>query len=212
MKNTYKIFSGLFLFSVLFTSCSSEEQKNELSALEQELSMDHTGTLTVESTTYIFKASGETTKFISNDRAFDFKYTDELNYNASNSASKHEGNDLIITNPATQEFIRLHNFKDLKNNRLQFDVELSNGKQFNSVVYNSPSQLVNDLNKCHDGPCRNVNEHAVRSFLEMSNDDATAACSDAVAACLKAGGKPSVTITGGTSWFTSPESCVTECK
>ncbi|HSP40688.1 MAG TPA: hypothetical protein VLN46_04585 [Gillisia sp.] len=212
MKKTYKIISGLFLFSILFTSCTSEEETNEISALEQELSLENKGTLTVESTTYIFKANGETTKFVKNERAFDFSFSGELNYSAANSEAKHEGDDLVITNPDTDEFIRLHDFIELKNNRLQFDVELSNGKFFQSVVYNSPSQLVKDINKCHDGPCRVVNEHAIKSILEMSQADATGSCKETVAACVKAGGKPSVVITRGQGWFTAPQSCVVECK
>lgn len=212
MKNTYKIISGLFLFSILFTSCTSEEETNEISALEQELSMKNSGTLTVESTTYIFKANGETAKFVKNERAFDFSFSDDLNYSASRSEGKHNGEDLIITNLDTEEEIRLHNFKELKNNRLQFDMDLSNGSKFFSVVYNSQSQLITDSNKCHDGPCRIVNEHAIQSFLEMAQADATGSCNDAIAACVKAGGKPSVTITRGNGWFTASESCVVECK
>lgn len=213
MKNTYKIFSGLFLFSLLFTSCTSEEETAELSALEKELAMENNGILTVESTTYIFKAAGETSKFIEKEKAFDFTYSDELNYRATSSASKHEGEDLIITNPDTEETITLSNFKDLKNNRTQFDVELSNGKNFYSVVYNSKSQLVTESGKCHDFPCRDIDEDVIESIIEVSQDDATVACKDLVAACVKAGGKPSIVIhRGGNGWFIPAESCVVECK
>jgi|SRR5690606_11013243 len=211
MKKTYKIISGLFLFSVLITSCSSEEETIELSALENELSLAHNGTLTVESTTYIFKDSGETTKFVEDKRAFDFTYSGELNYTAT-SESKHEGDDLIITNPETAEFIRLSHFKDLKSNKLQFDVEFSNGKKFNSVVYNSQSKLVTDNGKCHDDPCRNVDLNTINSLMEFAQDDATGSCKETVAACASAGGKPSLSIKRGHRWFTSPESCTVECK
>ena len=174
--------------------------------------MEYKVTLTVESTTYIFKANGETTKFVKNERAFDFSFSGELNYSASNSESKHDGDDLFITNPDTKEFIRLHNFKDLKNNRLQFDVDLSNGKKFFSVVYNSSSQLVSESNKCHDFPCRNVDKNMIHALLEISQEGVNGSCKETVAACVKAGGKPSVVITRGQGWFTAPESCVVECK
>ncbi len=212
MKNTYKILSGLFLFSVLFTSCSSEEESNELSALEKELSLEHKGTLTLESTTYIFKNTGEISKFIGADRAFDFTYSNDLNYTLTENEGKHEGDDLVITNPETGEFMRLSHFKDLKNNRLQFDVEFSNGKTLLSVVYNSQSQLITDTNKCHDFPCRNVDEDTINSLLEISQDAGTAPCHDAVSACLNAGGKPRLTITRGNGWFTPQESCVVACN
>lgn len=212
MKNTYKIISGLFLFSVLFTSCSSEEETAELSALEKELSMDNKGTLTVESTTYIFKTSGEISKFIENDRAFDFTYSTNVNYTVTSNESKHEGDDLVITNKETGEFMRLYHFKDLKNNRLQFDVEFSNGKTFLSVVYNSQSKLVTDSNKCHDFPCRNVDDNTINSLLEVSQDAGTTTCHDAISACLTAGGKPRVTITMGNGWFTPRESCDVACN
>ncbi len=211
MKNTYKIISGLFLFSVLFSSCTSEEETNELNALERELSMDNNGTLTIESITYVFKATGETAKFVKNERAFDFIFSNELKYNASNGEVKHDGDDLIITNPETEEFIRLHNFKDLKNNRTQFDVELSSGKKFYSVVYNSKSNLISDSNKCHQYPCRNVDEDAIISLLEISQDETTGPCKETVAACVNAGGRPHVTITRGNGWFNGSVSCVVEC-
>lgn len=213
MKNTYKILSGLFLFSVLFTSCTSEEEENnELSALEQELSMDNNGTLTVESTTYIFKSAGEIAKFKGNSKAFDFTYSNEIKYTASGSEAKHGEDDIVLTNPDTEEFIRLHNFKDLKNNRTQFDVELSNGKKFNSVIYNSKSQLITDANKCHQWPCRNIDDDALNALLEISQDDATGPCNETVATCAKSGGRPHVTITRGNGWFDGSESCVVECK
>ncbi len=211
MKNTYKIISGLFLLSVLFTSCSSEEETKDLNALEQELSMANMGLLTVESTTYVFKTTGETAKFVNNARAFDFTFSDDLNYRVSSSESKHEGDDILVENSETNESIRLLNFKELKNNRVQFDVELSNGKKFYSVVYNSQSQLISDMNKCHDGPCRQINEHAINSLLEISQDEATGPCREAIASCVRAGGKPNVTISRGNGWFTGTESCVVEC-
>ncbi|CAN5229579.1 hypothetical protein BH23BAC2_BH23BAC2_17860 [soil metagenome] len=212
MRNFYKTFSALLLFSIFLYSCSTDENKEELSALEQELSMDNKGTLTVESTTYVFKATGETAKFIGNARAFDFTYSDDLKYIVSTSQAKHQGDDLIITNPDTEEFIRLFNFKDLKNNRLQFDVELSNGKKFYNLVYNSQSQLTKETNKCHDGPCRDVDEHAIGSIMEMAQGDATKACKGTVAACVNAGGTPSVTITRGNGWFNGSQSCVVTCR
>lgn len=211
MNNTYKIILGLFLLSVLFTSCSSEEDTKELNALEQELSVSNMGFLTVESTTYVFKTTGETAKFVNNDRAFDFTYSNDLNYRVSGSDSKHEGDDILVENTETNESIRLFNFKELKNNRVQFDVELSNGKKFFSVVYNSKSQLISDMNKCHDGPCRQVNEPAINSLLEISQDEATGPCKEAIASCVKAGGIPNVTISRGNGWFTGSESCVVEC-
>jgi len=211
MKKSYKIISGLFLFSVLFTSCSSEEETAGMSALEKELSMANKGTLTVESTTYIYKESGATTKFVEDKRAFDFSYAGELNYTAT-TESKHEGDDLIITNPETSEFIRLSHFKDLKNNKLQFDVEFSNGKKFLSVVYNSPSKLVSDSGKCHDYPCRDVDLSTINSLMEFAQDDATGSCKETIAACASAGGHPSLSIKRGHRWFTSPESCTVECK
>jgi len=212
MKNTYKIISGLFLFSILFTSCTSEEEANDISALELELSLANAGILTVESTTYIFKNSGETTKFIEDQRAFDFTYTGDLNYTITIGEAKHAGDDLIVTNPQTQEFIRLSHFKDLKNNKLQFDVEFSNGKKFYSVVYNSSSDLISDSEKCHDYPCRNVDLNTINSLLEFAQDDSAGSCKDVVAACARTGGKPSLSIKRGHRWFTSPESCSVECK
>lgn len=173
--------------------------------------MANKGTLTVESTTYIYKESGTTTKFVEDQRAFDFTYAGELNYTAT-SESKHEGDDLIITNPETSEFIRLSHFKDLKNNKLQFDVEFSNGKKFNSVVYNSPSKLVTDNGKCHDYPCRDVDLNTINSLMEFAQDDALGSCKETVATCASTGGNPNLTLVRGHRWFTSPESCAVECK
>lgn len=174
--------------------------------------MDHKGTLTIESTTYIFKHAGETTKFVENERVFDFTFSDNLNYTTSTSESKHEGDDLVITNPETNESITLSLFKDLKNNKLQFDVAFSNGKKFSSVVYNSQSKFITDTNKCHDYPCRNVDENTIHALLEISQDNGTSTCHDAVSACLSKSGKPRVTITRGNGWFTAPEACTVECK
>lgn len=212
MKNTYKIISGLFLLSVLFTSCTSEEKTNEISALEKELSMANAGILTVESTTYIFKNSGETTKFTGNDREFDFKFADNLSYTAAISEAKHDSDDLVITNNVTAETITLSHFQDLKNNKLQFDVEFSNGKKFYSVVYNSSAKLITDSSKCHDFPCRNVDENTLNSLIEFAQDDATGSCKETISACANDGGNPSLTIKRGHRWFSSPDSCTVTCN
>lgn len=212
MKNTYKIISGLFLLSVLFNSCTSEEDSSELNALDKELSMANAGTLTVETTTYIFKDSGETTKFIGNEKEFDFQFSDNLNYSASISEAKHDGDDLIITNTETAETITLSHFKDLKNNKLQFDVTFSNGKKFNSVVYNSKSKLISETGKCHDLPCRNVDENTINSLIEFALDDSMGSCKETLAACTNGGGNPSLTIKRGHRWLSSPDSCTVTCN
>lgn len=207
MKNRISLLSGIFLLTITLNSCSKEnEETTEITALENELQLAHLGFLEVESTTYVFKDDGANVKFTNSNRDFDFNFVDELSYKVSES--KHEGEELLITNPETEEFIRFYNFENLKNGKLQFDLELSTGQNFYSVTYNGKSA---NLLKWHtDWP---VFEPQVLEAVIMMSDEGNASnCSAALAQCANSGGNAGMTIKKNHIWFTTPASCTVTCN
>ena len=212
-KSTFKLITGIFLISLVLQSCTSEtEEAQAPSALDQELALENNGFLEVESTTYIFKKSGETVKFIDDDREFDFVFSDEITYRASGGISKHEGEELVITNPDTEEYIRFYHFEELKKGMLKFDVDLSTGKSFKSVVYKYGEAFTTEDQKCHEWPCVSIASTVLESMIEMSYNALTSECQAAMDVCATAGGKSSVTIQKEVLWFASAKSCNVKCN
>ncbi len=212
-KTTFKLITGIFLISLGLHSCSSDpEETVDTSALEQELALDNNGFLEVESTTYIFKKSGETVKFINEERAFDFVFSSEINYRAAGGISKHEGEELVITNPETEEFIRFYHFEEIKKGMLKFDVDLSTGKTFKSVTYKFGEAFTSQDQKCHEWPCVSIASTVLESMIEMSYNALSNECKNAVDVCARAGGKSSVTIQKEVLWFASARSCNVQCN
>lgn len=210
MKNTYKTISGLLLLSIGFFSCSTDtEEAPALSALDQELSMENKGFLEIESSTYIFKNSGETVKFIEQNKDFEFKFSNGLIYTTEKNSSKHPGENLIITNPETNEYIIISHFHDLKEGRLEFDAELSNGKKYRSLVYNSGS-LNNQ--KWHDPDNPPLAPEVFEALIVSSQDDPNGQCKAAIQACTRTGGTATVTVNTDHGWFNTPAPCQVGCS
>lgn len=210
MKNTYKIISGILLLTIGLYSCSTDN--NEVpteNALENELAFENKGVFEIESNTYIFKEAGETVKFIAEDKAFDFSFLNELNYDIEKFETKHAGEQVVITNPETSEFIRLFHFKELNSTSLKFDVELSNGQIFRSVIYKFNKNVTQ---KWHDEFTVAVNQGVIGAVIEISQFEMGDECSAAIAHCSESGGRPKVTMNKSNGWFAAPDTCQVECK
>ncbi|QED36630.1 hypothetical protein FK178_02385 [Antarcticibacterium arcticum] len=212
-KPTFKLITAILFLSIGLQSCSSDtEETLDLSALDQELALDNNGFLEIESTTYVFKNSGETVRFNNEERAYDFVFTNGINYKASGGISKHAGEELVITNPETDEFIRFYHFEEVKKGLLKFDVELSTGKIYKSVTYKFGEAFTTQDQKCHEWPCVSISANVLGSMIEMSANTLSADCQNAVDACTRAGGKSSVTIQKEVLWFASARTCNVQCN
>ena len=210
MKNTYKIITGILFLTIGLTSCSTDKEEVSIeNALQKELAIENKGVFEIESNTYIFKEAEETVKFIADERAFDFSYLNELNYDVEKIDSKHAGEEVIITNPETAEFIRFFHFKELNSTRLKFDVELSNGQIFNSVIYKFNKD---ETQKWHEEFSVAVNTRVIGAVVEMSQNALGTGCGEAVADCTRRGGRAKVIISKTQSWFEAPDTCQVECK
>ncbi len=210
MKNTYKIISGIFLLTFGLYSCSTDNDEAPTeNALEIELAMENKGVFEIESNTYIFKNSGETVKFISEARAFDFSFLTQLNYDVEKADAKHAGEEVTITNPDTRESIRFFHFKELNSTTLKFDVELSNGQIFRSVIYKFEKDITQ---KWHNEFTIAANSSVIGAVVEISQNELSAECGAAVADCAKSGGIPKVTMNKTNGWFAAPDTCQVECK
>lgn len=212
-KSTLKLITGIFFISLGLHSCTSEvEETSAPSALDQELALENNGFLEVENTTYIFKKTGETVKFIDDQRAFDFVFSGEITYKASGGISKHEGEELVITNPVTEEFIRFYHFQELKKGMLKFDVDLSNGKSYKSVIYKYGEAFTSEDQKCHEWPCVSIAATVLESMIEMSLNSLSGDCQAALDVCANAGGNSSVTIPTEVLWFATAKPCNVKCN
>lgn len=209
MKNTYKLLSALFLLTITLYSCSTETEENtELNALKAELALENKGVLQIESSTYIFKTTGETAKFNNITRDFDFFFQDDLNYTVEISEGKHEGEEATVTNPETGEYIQFSGLHELKNDRIQFDLELSNGQTFESVTYKFDRSHL-DESKWHDMLAIAVTSSVIEAAVQhhgISPD-----CKAGIVSCAQSGGKPKVTFDASQGWFTA-RSCSVECN
>lgn len=209
MKSTLKIF-GLFFLAVSLHSCSTGEESTEETALEKELTLQNDGVLKVASTTYVFKPTGETVKFNLENREFDFRFEEAINYRVVENEMKHEDAEWLIENPDTDEFIILSHFEVLSNGNLQFDVELSTGDRFFSVIYQPKKGAVVKSGKWHDmWPVVEDPALVLQAFTEPS---ASNGCKAAVAACERGGGRAVLALTHARGWFTPAQACKVECN
>ncbi len=210
MKNTYKIISGILFLTIGLYSCSTDNDETpKENALQKELAMENQGVFEIESNTYIFKEAGETVKFIAGDKAFDFSFLDELNYDVEKTEAKHAGQEVVITNPETSEFIRLFHFKELNSTSLKFDVELSNGQIFRSVIYKFNKDITQ---KWHNEFNIAVNQSVIGAVIEISQFEMGAECRATIAHCAESGGRPKVTMNKTNGWFAAPDTCQVECN
>ncbi|CAM4366177.1 hypothetical protein [Gillisia limnaea] len=210
MKNTYKIISGILFLTFGFYSCSTEnDEVPKENALEIELAIENKGVFEIESNTYIFKETGETVKFIAEDRAFDFSFLNELNFDVEKIDAKHAGEEVIITNSETAEFIRFFHFKELNSTSLKFDIELSNGQVFRSVIYKFKKDVTQ---KWHEEFSVAINSSVLGAVIELSQYELGAECGAAIAECARSGGRPKVTMTKTNGWFAAPDACQIECR
>lgn len=209
MKNAFRIFGLLFL-AVSLHSCSTEEESTDESALEKELALQNEGVLKVASTTYVFKPTGETTKFNLENREFDFKFEEAINYRVVENEMKHEDAEWLIENPDTDEFIILSNFEVLSNGSLEFDVELSTGDKFFSVIFQPKKGTLAQNGKWHDNmPVVQDPGMVLQAFTEPSVSNG---CKAAVAACERGGGRALLALTHAQGWFTPAQACRVECN
>lgn len=209
MRNTYKLLSGLFLLTITLYSCSTEnEETTPLNALEAELALENNGVLQIESSTYIFKSAGETVKFDSENRIFDFTFQNGINYIVEKNDGKHEGEEATVTNPETGEFIKFSGLHELKNDRVEFDLELSTGQIFESVTYKFDRSLL-DESKWHDMLTIAVTSSVIEAAVQ--HHGISAECKAAIVSCAQSGGKPAVTFDATEGWFTA-RSCSVECN
>lgn len=210
MKNTYKIISGILFLTLGFYSCSTENvDVPKEDALEIELAMENKGVFEIESNTYIFKESGETVKFIAEDRVFDFSFLNELNFDVEKIDAKHAGEEVIISNPETAEFMRFFHFKNLNSKSLKFDVELSNGQVFQSVHY----KFKKDINqKWHEEFSVAINSSVLGAVIEISQYELGAQGRALIADCTGRDGRAKVTMSKTNGWFAAPDAFQVECK
>ncbi|MBZ9630693.1 hypothetical protein LB465_07865 [Salegentibacter sp. LM13S] len=210
MKNITKLFLGIFIFTITLQSCSTESEENAtVQELEQELALENDGVLKIQSATYIFKKSGETAKFLSDNWDFNFKFVNELSYDAT-STNKHAIEGLMITNPNTDEYMVFSNFEELKNGFLKFDAELSTGEVLSSVLY-KPGKANASLNKWHGDPMLEEPSPVIGAMIEMSQQAVVKQCRAASEVCSNTNGVPTVALTNGKGWFTAIEACSIEC-
>ncbi len=209
MKKTFRTLAGVFLCALTFYSCSSESEDmiNE-NALDQELNLTHTGVFTMEEISYVFKESGETGKFIDGDRAFNFQFENEFQFEIGQSTGRHEGEEIIVTNPVTGEFIRFYHFLQPKAGTYQFDVELSTGQKFYSVVYKRGAQP-DATNKWHKEPPLTVESPIIGAVIELS--DTSSNCKADIDRCIGAGAVPFVNFHKGDAWFAA-STCAVVCR
>jgi hypothetical protein len=177
--------------------------------LEQELALENDGVLKIESTTYIFKKTGETAKFLSNDRDFNFKFLNELSYQAT-ATSKHAIEGVTITNPETEEYMMFSNFEELKSGFIKFDVELSTGRTLSSVLY-KPAKANASSNRWHGDPMLEEPSPVIGAMIELSQQAGVKQCRAAFEVCANTKGVPTVALTNGKGWFTAIEACSLEC-
>lgn len=208
MKKVLKMLPVYAIALALF-SCSTEEETVETSALELELSQENSGVLEVGSTTYIFKKSGETAKFNEDNLQFDFRFTQDLNFTIQENTQKHAGGELLITNPETDEFIRVFHIEQLGVRTVQFDVELSNGQNYDNVVLETAEDIASNSGKWHDDPALEMESSITGAFIEPTQSQQ---CSAAVAACEKSQGRATIVLTHSKSWFTPAQACEVECN
>ncbi len=210
MKNITKLFLGIFIFTITLQSCSPESEENAtVQELEQELALENDGVLKIQSATYIFKKSGETAKFLSQDRDFNFKFVNELSFDAT-STNKHVIEGLRITNPNTDEYIVFSNFEELKSGFVKFDAELSSGEVLSSVMF-KPGKSNSSSNKWHDEPVIGVTTPVIGAMVEFSQEEQLRNCRTALEVCANTSGVPTVALTNGKGWFTAIEGCSLEC-
>lgn len=208
MKNTLKTISGIFLLAITLYSCSTETDETVVNALEQELLLENNGVLQIGSTTYIFKKTGETSKFINEDAQFDFSYVDQFNYVIEGIEYKHAIDGLVVTNPDTQEFIKFQNFEEFKNGKIRFDLELSTGQKYYAVTINSNAAF--DSGRWHQDPPRAIDSPLVGAVIETSQEDGH--CVSEVEGCAKANGRPAISMKKGKEWFAAPQDCSVSCN
>ena len=210
MKKTFKTMAGVFLCVLTLYSCSSESDGIIVeNALQQELDLLHNGVFEFETTSYVFKESGETRKFINGERTFDFQYENGLKFEIGGSTNRHEGEEIIVTNPVTNEFIRFYNFQLLKAGNYQFDAELSTGQKFYSLVYRIGNKPV-AANKWHKDPPLTVDSPMVGALIELSTSS-NSNCNAEVDRCIGAGAVPFVNFHKGDAWF-SATTCTVVCR
>lgn len=209
MKNKLKLFTGIFLLTITLQSCSTESEETAVTALEQELTLENNGVLSIESSTYIFKKTGETAKFLGEDRDFNFKFVNELSYQAT-AMDKHAIEGLTITNPETGEFMVFSNFDELKSGFFRFDVEFSTGQILSSVLY-KPGNANASSNKWHGDPLLQDPSPVIGAMIELSQEELVKQCRAAFNVCSNTGGVPTVALTNGKGWFTAIEACSLQC-
>jgi len=209
MKN--KLLLGIFLLSISIQSCSteSEETTDAAKELEQELALEYDGVLKIESTTYIFNKTGETAKFENDDRDFNFKFVNELLYNAI-TTNKHAIEGLTVTNPETEEFMIFSNLEESKSGFIRFDLEFSTGQTLSSVMY-KPGKTNASSGKWHGEPMMDEPSPVIGAMIEFSQQELVKECRAALEVCANTNGAPTVTLTNGKGWFTAIEACSLEC-
>ena len=211
MKNRITLLIGILVLLFSFQSCTTETEEKNITGkeLEEELALENNGVLKIEAITYIFKKTGETAKFLHEDRDFNFKFVDELSYSTSTS-SKHAIEGLTITNPKTGEYMILSNFETLKSGFDQFDIELSTGQILTSVLFKA-GKANNTSNKWHDGwPIAEEPSPVIGAMIELSQQDSLKECSSNNA-CSGVGETSTINLTNGESWFGGIEDCSVEC-
>lgn len=213
MKNTLKSLAGVLLLTLTLQSCSTEnEESASLNALEAELAMDHTGTLSIDATTYVFKTSGVTSKFIQSTREFDFSYINALDYTVEHRDGKHAGEEIIVSNPYTDEFIKFTHFEILKSGSLKFDYSLSTGQSYKSVIYKTSKDFEAKSQKWHEEFSTAATPEVIGAVIEISHPGLSNACKNAIKECAHSGGKPSLSLKMENAWFASPETCEVVCN
>ncbi|MCM4158399.1 hypothetical protein DHB64_00625 [Antarcticibacterium sp. W02-3] len=207
MKPTLK-FLGLFLCTGILVSCSADpEEVPQLSALEKELQLEHNGVLEIENNTYLFK-DAETAKFLGGDLDYSFNYSNELEFELVERTTRHPGADILVKNPASDEYIIFTHIVELSNGGFKFNLEFSNGVIINSVRY-FPSK--DKTEKWHDVWIIQPDSELTGALIESANTAINADCRAAVNVCNRSGGKALVNYHSGSIWFATAAACEVQC-
>lgn len=209
MKN--KLLIGIFLLTISLQSCSTESEETNSAAneLEQELALENNGVLKIESTTYVFKETGETAKFENTERDFNFKFINELSYSAT-ATSRHAIEGLTVTNPETDEYMVFSDFEELKNGVFRFNIELSTGQTISSVLH-KPGKANASPNRWHEHNLVDEPTSVIGAMIEFSQQALVRQCRAAFEVCANTTGVSVVALTNGKGWFSEIESCYLEC-
>lgn len=203
--------TAVLILSITLYSCSTDStEAPQENALEKELNLENDSYLQLGSETFIFKSTGETAKYVDDNKAFDFIFDNEQIFTAQKIEEKHGNETILITNSVTGETVKLLHYEELKNGVLKFDVETSSGLKFNSMIY-TPRAGYSNAQRWHEEPPA-FSKNVLKTTLQLAQQSQNSSCQNAIDNCTTSGGTATVTLNNQHGWFTTPASCQVVCN